>query len=112
MRQRSWRRALAAAVLIPVAAILAPRLLRRARPPARSLLERSSGRLRGSQPMTAARLAGEVWGKDEANSHSPGAQRVRTAARDLFPEQAPGHGGEWRFSAAEVSKLKTHLEEK
>jgi hypothetical protein len=61
--------------------------------------------------MTASRLAGELWGDDEANSHSPGAQRVRTAARELFPERAPGHGGEWQFMNSQVAKLKTHLEE-
>jgi hypothetical protein len=112
MRRPPWRRTLAAAVLIPMAAIVAPRLLRRARPAARTLLERSSGRLRGTEPLTAASLAGELWGEDEANSHSPGAQRVRTAARELFPEQAPGHGGEWHFTPAQVLKLTAHLEEK
>jgi hypothetical protein len=61
--------------------------------------------------MTPARLAGELWGEDETDSHSSGAQRVRTAARELFPKQAPGHGGEWRFTAAEVAALKSHLEE-
>jgi hypothetical protein len=111
MRRLSWRKALSAAVLIPTAAILAPWLLARGRPATRFLLERSTGRGRRSQPLTAGSLAGELWGEDEANSHSAGAQRVRAAARDLFPRQAPGQGGEWHFTPAQVQKLKTHLEE-
>jgi hypothetical protein len=111
MRRPSWRKTVPAALLISAGAIFAPKLLRLARPATRTLLERSAGRLRGSEPMTAALVARELWGDDEADSHSPGAQRVRAAARELFPEQAPGHGGEWRFTAAEVAQLKAHLEE-
>ncbi len=113
MRGLSWRKTLPAAVLLPVAIaaiVFSPRLLRRATPVTR-LLARQTGRFSGSEPRTPASLAGELWGRDEANSHSPGAQRVRTAARDLFPKQAPGHGGEWRFTAAQIAKLKTHLQE-
>ena len=110
MRRLSWRHALPVAVLLPAAIVFSPRLLRRARPVTRRLLARSSERF--GPPLTPATLAGELWGPDEANSHSPGAQRVRTAARDLFPKQAPGHGGEWRFTAAQVAKLKAHLDEK
>lgn len=103
-----WRRLLPAVVLIPAAAALSPWALRRARPLVRAALERTTG---GSPPLTPATLAGELWGDEEADSHSPGAQRVRAAARDLFPKQAPGHGGEWRFSPAQVAKLKAQLEE-
>jgi hypothetical protein len=112
VQRPSWPKTLAAAAVIPAAAIFAPRLLRRARPATRLLLERATGRSRGPEPVTPGSLAGELWGEDEANSHSAEAQRVRAAARELFPRQAPGHGGEWRFSAAQVLKLKAHLEEK
>jgi hypothetical protein len=112
MRRPSWRQMLPGVVLlIPAAAVLGPRLLRRARPVAHAVLMRSTGRSGGEEPLTPATLAGELWGADEANSHSPGAQRVRNAARELFPRKAPGHGGEWRFTAAQVEKLKTHLRE-
>ncbi|HEX4035156.1 MAG TPA: hypothetical protein VHX66_11995 [Solirubrobacteraceae bacterium] len=109
MQRPSWRKVLFAAGLIPAVA-LSPLLLRRVRPVGRAMLGRSTDRLRGVEPLTAATLAGELWGAEEANSHSPGAQRVRTLARELFPDQAPGHGGEWRFTAAQVTKLKAHLD--
>jgi hypothetical protein len=112
MRRLSWRNALSIVVVVPAAVVFSPRLLRRARPVTRLLLARSTARFGGSESLTPATLAGELWGSEEANSHSPGAQRVRTAARDLYPKQAPGHGGEWRFTASQVEKLKTHLEQK
>jgi hypothetical protein len=110
MQRPSWPKTLAAAVLIPAAAIFAPRLLRGARPATRFLLERAQGRSSGSEPVTPGSLASELWGEDETSSHSAGAQRVRAAARELFPREAPGQGGEWRFSAAQVLKLKAHLD--
>jgi hypothetical protein len=112
MRRPSWRSALPIAALLPAAIVVGPRLVRRAKPATRALLARSPARLGGQERVTPAILAGELWGGDEANSHSPGAQRVRTAARDLFPKQAPGHGGEWRFTDSQVAKLKAHLEER
>jgi hypothetical protein len=109
MQRPSWRKVLPGALLLPAVVVLSPRLLRRAAPIARAALERSTNLSGGSVARTPAALAGELWGSDEANSHSPGAQRVRTLARDLFPERAPGHGGEWRFTAAQVAKLKAQF---
>ena len=66
--------------------------------------------MRGGSTVSVAELAGRLWGPGEANSHSAGAQRVRGAARELFPAHAPGHGGEWRFTATQVERLREHLE--
>ena len=111
MRRPSWRTILPGIVLVPVVAALSPRLLRRARPLARAALARTTGHPLGSQPRTPASLAAELWGEDQAGSQSPGAQRVRTAARELFPKHAPGHGGEWRFTAAQAARLRAHFDE-
>jgi|SRR5579871_1428873 len=94
-------------VVLAAAAPLVPRIRALARP----WLLRLGNRLEEAATMTAAEIAGELWGEDEANSHSAGAQRVRGLARELFPDEAPGHGGEWRFSPRQVSRLERQLRE-
>ena len=86
-------------------------LLARARTHARPRLEQLAERLETAATVSPAELATELWGEDAADSHSAGAQRVRTAARELFPEAAPGHGGEWRLTPPQVRRIEKHLRE-
>ena len=93
--------------LAPVVMLGSLPLLNRARP----CLEQLADRLEAQTTTSAAELAGELWGEEEANSHSAGAKRVRGAARELFPDDAPGHGGEWRLTPTQVVTLREHLRE-
>jgi hypothetical protein len=59
--------------------------------------------------MTPAQLAADSWGAAEGLSTSPGAWKVRRAARILFPDAAPGQGGEWELTEAQAGQIQEHL---
>jgi hypothetical protein len=59
--------------------------------------------------MTPAQLAADLWGTGEGFSTSPGALKVRRAARILFPDAAPGQGGEWELTEAQAGQIREHL---
>lgn len=58
---------------------------------------------------TPTELAAEIWGKSEGYSRNPGARRVRREARELFPEDAPGRGGDWDFTDEQSSRIRERL---
>jgi len=58
--------------------------------------------------ITASQLATELWGVGQGDSRSSGARIVRLAARDLFPESAPGKGNAWRFTKGQAQKIRRH----
>jgi hypothetical protein len=58
---------------------------------------------------TPTELAVEIRGRDENWARSPGARKVRQVARELFPESAPGHGGEWDLSDDQAGRIRESL---
>lgn len=56
--------------------------------------------------ITPTQLATEIWGQAENESHSRGARLVRKIARELFPEDAPGMGGQWAFTPAQADRIR------
>lgn len=58
---------------------------------------------------TPTQLAVEIWGKDEDYSRSAGARRVRQVARDVFPHDAPGQGGEWELTGEQAVRIRERL---
>jgi hypothetical protein len=51
--------------------------------------------VRTADTITPTELAVELWGESEDHSRSRGARKVRRIARRLFPDDAPGQGGDW-----------------
>jgi hypothetical protein len=59
--------------------------------------------------MTPIELARSIWGEAESYSRSRGARRVRQVARDLFPEDAPGKGHEWKLTVEQAAAIRTKV---
>jgi hypothetical protein len=58
---------------------------------------------------TPTEVGVELYGEAERFSRSNAARKVRAAARELFREDAPGKGGEWKLTSAQVAKIKRRL---
>ena len=58
---------------------------------------------------TPTQLAVEIWGEDQNYSRSPGSHRVRKEARELFPDDAPGQGGEWDLTGEQAVAIRRRL---
>ena len=58
---------------------------------------------------TPTELAVEFWGPGEGNSRSRGARIVRRIARDLFPTDVPGHGGQWELTDAHIVRIRERV---
>jgi hypothetical protein len=54
-------------------------------------------------------LGVQLYGLSEGYSRSRGAREVRRIARELFPADAPGKGGRWRFDPDHAAAIKAHL---
>lgn len=68
---------------------------------------RARSTLAGMPECTTAReLAQAIWGSSEAHSRSWGARTVRRVARDLFAADAPGKGGDWRFTHSQAGAIR------
>jgi hypothetical protein len=67
------------------------------------------GLSRMSKTITPTELAVQLWGRSEDFSRSAGARRIRVVARDLFPAEAPGKGGEWHLTPEQVTRIKAEL---
>lgn len=59
--------------------------------------------------ITPTELAVELWGTGENQSRSQGARKVRRIARELFPADAPGQGGEWHLTPQQVEEIRARL---
>lgn len=55
--------------------------------------------------MTPKELAVRLWGADQDWARSAGARRVRSIARRLYPERAPGQGGEWALTHEQARRI-------
>ncbi len=55
---------------------------------------------------TPTELAVQLLGPSEGHSRARGPRRVRIIARRLFPEEAPGKGGNWQLTANQVAAIK------
>jgi hypothetical protein len=62
-----------------------------------------------AETMTPTELARTIWGETEAYSRSRGARRVRQVARDLFPRDAPGKGGDWRLTREQAAAIRREV---
>lgn len=62
-----------------------------------------------AKTVTPTELASEIWGASEDQSRSSGARRIRQVARELFPEDAPGQGGDWQITPAQVRQIRARL---
>ena len=58
---------------------------------------------------TPAGLAAVVWGSSQAHSRSWGAREVRRVARNLFSEDAPGQGREWKFTPEQEAAIRREV---
>ncbi|HMJ34822.1 MAG TPA: hypothetical protein VK501_12990 [Baekduia sp.] len=61
------------------------------------------------ETLTPTELAVELWGTAENDSHSQGARQVRRTARSLFPADAPGMGGHWHLTPAQVQAIRAEV---
>jgi hypothetical protein len=59
--------------------------------------------------MTPAEVAVKIWGTQEGHSRGPGPRKVRVVARELFPDDAPGQGGEWDLTDAQAATIRAEL---
>jgi hypothetical protein len=58
---------------------------------------------------TPTEVAVEFWGSGEDVSRSAGARRVREIARELFPDEAPGQGGEWELTPDQIAAIRQRI---
>lgn len=63
----------------------------------------------GADPSTPAGLAAAIWGSSQAYSRSWGAREVRRVARELFFEDAPGQGREWKFTPEQEAAIRREV---
>lgn len=61
------------------------------------------------ETLTPTELAVELWGQSENDSHSRGARKVRRIARELFPHDAPGMGGEWILTPDMAAAIRSEV---
>ncbi len=61
------------------------------------------------ETITPTELAVAIWGRAEDDSRSRGARLVRRVARELFPGEAPGKGGEWHLTPAQVAAIRRQV---
>jgi ribose transport system permease protein len=58
---------------------------------------------------TPTERAVELWRSFENHSRSQGARKIRRIARERFPADAPGRGGEWHFTPHQVATIRARI---
>jgi hypothetical protein len=54
-------------------------------------------------------LAAQLFGQSHGEARSAGARAVRKAARELFPNEAPGKGGSWNLTPDQAAAIGKRL---